>query len=347
MRTRNWVGLFLACAITANAQPVPYSFNYQGVLRGGSGEPLEPPLQRTVEFRLYDSASEGTLLWGRTYMVQLSTNGLFNVELSDAGTQLTTLPHGTQYESLKDSIASGSEIYLGLTVEGSAEIAPRQKLLAVPFAMMAGDVRSTTGDLLVNGTLEATKGVHVNGTISATTSLQVGSGASMATLTATDTGALSVHKLDVTDGLTVDGSTVVSDMTANGVVSLFSRKKTPFDDPAWLEVTNNEKILHDKPASSDGFIIINFKYDLNTNAPGDYNMIEFAISFTGAHADRIIVHGFLYDNVDAKQIVKYDVVTLPVLKGETVKMKKPTAYDLKSGTEIKVRAVFIPFGVNL
>lgn len=156
MRIRYWVGLFLACVIMANAAPVPYSFNYQGVLRGGAGERLGD-VQKVTEFRLYDSATGGTPLWGRTYTVQLDTNGLFNVGLGDSGAPLSNPPLVTTPESLSAVIASRSELFLGLTVTGASEIAPRQQLLSVPFAMMAGDVQSASGNFTVEGTLTANK----------------------------------------------------------------------------------------------------------------------------------------------------------------------------------------------
>jgi len=167
MRTGYWVGLFLACILTVNAQSVPYSFNYQGVLRGGSGD-LLGSVQKTVEFRLFDSATGGTPLWGRTYAVLLDTNGLFNVELSDAGAHLDSEPLVPTQKNLNLVIASGSTLYLGLTVNGAAEIAPRQQLLSVPFAMMAGNVSKASGNLTVSGSLTVLNGVEVTdpGTIS-------------------------------------------------------------------------------------------------------------------------------------------------------------------------------------
>ena len=169
MRTGYWVGLFLACAITASAQFVPSSFNYQGVLRGGSGQMLGTG-SKTVEFRLWDQAVGGTLKWGRTYAVLLDTNGLFNVELSDSsGTSLGPT------NKMASVIAGSPSLYLGLTVQGvgSAEIAPRQQLLSVPFAMMAGDVRSASEEFTVTGMLTAQSGLTVTGLLDAQAGLTV------------------------------------------------------------------------------------------------------------------------------------------------------------------------------
>ena len=203
MRTGCWVGMFLACAITVTAQSVPYIFNYQGVLRGGSGEILGT-VSKTVDFRLYDSPANGTLLWGRTYTVFLDTNGLFNVELSDSGVPLSTTPLVLTPKPLSAVIASGSALYLGLKVTGAAEIAPRQQLLSVPFAMMAGDVQSASAGFAVTGVLTA-EGIDASGVIQAAKSLQVGdTGTGVATLTASNSG------LRVSGDLTVPSPHVIA-----------------------------------------------------------------------------------------------------------------------------------------
>ncbi|MEI6647478.1 MAG: hypothetical protein WCP12_15685 [bacterium] len=160
MKTGYWVGVVLMCAITVSAQ-VPYSFNYQGVLRDGSGQLLHPP-QRTVDFRLYNSPNSDTPLWGRNYAILLDTNGLFNVELSDSGAplsggKLVTTPA----LPLNLVVANNETLFMGLTVNNSTEIAPRQKLLSVPFAMMAGDVKTASGDFTASGVVTAEQGLTV------------------------------------------------------------------------------------------------------------------------------------------------------------------------------------------
>lgn len=185
MKIKVWVGWLLAGVLSASAQGVPDSFNYQGVLRGGSGEYLAAG-SYNVGFKLYAVATGGSALWGRQYAVLLDTNGLFNVELDDgAGSELianSTLPL---------TISGNETLYLGLTVQGSTEIAPRQQLLSVPYALRAGDVKEAAGDFEVAGILRANGGALVEGTAQVGTSLQVGTGAGIATLTIVD-GALKV-----------------------------------------------------------------------------------------------------------------------------------------------------------
>jgi len=328
-------------------------------------------LSQTVEFRIYTTPTGGTAIWGHKYAVMLDDDGLFNVELrDDAGTPLSD---STETNKLPAAIATDSALYLGLTVEGSDEIQPRQQLLAVPFALMAGDVKTATGDFEVQGELTARDGVNVTGGITATESLQIGGSSQpdmMTTLESTESGGLRVSELEVdhnatvsgnltADGdatvsgkLTVDGDTTVSDLTITGELkspaSLFSREVNS-DEDDWHSLSKEEtdhKIFKDG-VTSDGFIIISFHYVLDTDGPGDSNQIMYEINFAGdgEAVNRTIRHGIYCDNLGADHFTKHDVVTLPILKGETVTLHQ-YLYDVKddTNTEIKVRAVFVPFG---
>ena len=191
MKAIYWIGLFLAGALAAGAQAVPSAFNYQGVLRGGSGELLAAGTYN-VSFRLYTAATGGSAVWGRSYAVLLDTNGLFNVELTDAAGSVVVTG-----AVLTAAVSSNATLYLGLTVSGSTEIAPRQQLLAVPYALLAGDAKNASGDFTVAGSLKANGGGVVAGTLQATTSLQVGSTTGTVATLAMVGGALKVTpKLD-------------------------------------------------------------------------------------------------------------------------------------------------------
>lgn len=152
------------------------AFSYQGVLLNGDDTAMTG--NKTIEFRLYGNASGGDVLWGRAYPVLLDPSGLFSVELSDAsGSQIS----GTPGSTLAQVFASNAKntLYLGMTVVGSSgEIAPRQKLLAVPYATFACDVSETSGDFSVAGRLTAASaeiaGSLKAGSIEATGSLVVG-----------------------------------------------------------------------------------------------------------------------------------------------------------------------------
>ncbi len=141
--------------------PAANRFAYQGTLKDIAGAPLTG--EKTVEFRIYDTATGGTPLWARRLAVLLNEKGLFNVGLSDdAGEPI----EGT---STSDSLAavvarsSSTTLYVGLTVSGSdGETVPRQRLLSVPYATFAGDAANASGDFAVAGLLSAS-GLDVPG----------------------------------------------------------------------------------------------------------------------------------------------------------------------------------------
>ena len=158
-------------------------FAYQGVLRDAQGLRLEQT-EHTVEFRLYENATGGEALWGRSYPVLLDTNGLFNVALSDKTG--SAIADGTPSNGLAKAIAGhvGTPLYLGLSVVGSgAEISPRQKLLAVPVATMALDATASSGNLSVAGKVESSTakiaGAATAATFAATNAASVGGNLSL------------------------------------------------------------------------------------------------------------------------------------------------------------------------
>lgn len=205
MRAMYWVGVFLACAVTASASIVPNSFNYQGVLRGGSGEMLAAGT-RTVEFRLYSLPTGGSALWGRGYAVILDTNGLFNVTLTDGSGSQVSDPSAAG-ATLPYVIAHNSSLFLGVLVTGNTEIAPRQQLLSVPFAMMAGDVKQSSGDVTVNGTLHTVNSVQSEALIQARDGLNIGSAKTggQVMLMASSLGELQTPALIVSGNASVSG----------------------------------------------------------------------------------------------------------------------------------------------
>ena len=145
------VALVLA---TATGHAAPAAFSYQGILRDAGGN-IPGNKNQTVEFKLYTQAEGGTPVWGRAVSVLLDANGLFNTELSDSAGSAIEGVTGSGLASILASKAS-STMYIGIKVVGSSgEIAPRQTILPVPYAMVAADVASASGDLDVAGQISA------------------------------------------------------------------------------------------------------------------------------------------------------------------------------------------------
>lgn len=140
--------LMIAALVAASMAWAVNGFTYQGTLLNEAGTaPLAG--SRTIQFRLYNVAEGGTALWAKTVSVLLDGQGTFSTEISDdVGTQIGSIPHS----GLAGVIKANDNLFIGLTVNNtSGEIAPRQKVLPVPSAMIADDVRNASGNFTVAG----------------------------------------------------------------------------------------------------------------------------------------------------------------------------------------------------
>jgi len=106
----------------------PLYFNYQGLLLDSQGNPV-PDGNYQLTLAIYDVASGGTPLWSETQTVAVQ-GSLFNVIL------------GTSTPIVDASWIDGRDLWLGITVSGESEMVPRQRLVSVPYAVNAGDVRN-------------------------------------------------------------------------------------------------------------------------------------------------------------------------------------------------------------
>ena len=130
------VGIALVASVSACRaeveDSVPYTINFQSVLKErkafGAYRPLSGVQQ--VQFRLWDAAEGGTLIWGREFPVYCNEEGAFNVMLTDNGTKL-----GGIAEYLREAFSSPA-CWLELTVVGLGEaILPRSPVASVAYAL--------------------------------------------------------------------------------------------------------------------------------------------------------------------------------------------------------------------
>jgi hypothetical protein len=129
---------------STNSAVVPQLVNYSGVLTDVNGKPLTGVVG--VTFALYQDSEGGMPLWMEIQNVQPTKNGHYTVMLGS--TRSTGLP--------QDVFVSGEARWLGIQAEGQAE-APRVLLVAVPYALKAGDAETIGGlpasaFMLANGT---------------------------------------------------------------------------------------------------------------------------------------------------------------------------------------------------
>jgi hypothetical protein len=156
-------------AVTASAQ-VPDRLNYQGVLKKGDGTSVGQGY-KDIQFRIYDAATGGNLVWARTQRANTDADGLFNVVLMESGAPIA----GAQTESLATVFTSsgGENRYLELTVVGSTPIMPRQRFVTAPYAFMAINVKTAQDNFTVQGALSVMQGAQVK-TLTVTENASVG-----------------------------------------------------------------------------------------------------------------------------------------------------------------------------
>ena len=95
----------------------PNTIMYQGRLTNAAGAPLTDTV--TVTFGIYAAPSGGTALWQGAYLSRPDANGIISQELG-------TIP---------DTVFTGSQRYLQITVRTDPPMTPRQTLTAAPYAM--------------------------------------------------------------------------------------------------------------------------------------------------------------------------------------------------------------------
>lgn len=131
----------------------PGTVLYQGRLTDGSGVPRIGPVSLVIS--LYTAAEGGSSIWSEEHpSVPLTVEGIFTLLLGN----LTPFPANAWSEP---------DRWLGLSVDGSAELQPRLKVASVPFAIEAnrlGGKRATdfdpvgAADLAVIGAQSQLKG---------------------------------------------------------------------------------------------------------------------------------------------------------------------------------------------
>ena len=114
---------------------VPPLLEYDGFLSGNiTGS-------RTIGVRLYNAASNGTLLYKETIGTVQVTNGEFYFQYGQNGTA------GNSTSPMNIAAAmTGSQHWLAITINGT-EQSPRFRLLSVPFALRSADAQLTDADL--------------------------------------------------------------------------------------------------------------------------------------------------------------------------------------------------------
>ena len=110
---------------------LPRTLTNQGRLYDPAGQPVAGAL--SVTFAVYESDSGGVPLWSEVQSVTFDA-GYFAVELG------SIVPFGT-------GVFDGSVRYLGIAVDGGAEMSPRAPIRSVPYALRAALADDVEGDI--------------------------------------------------------------------------------------------------------------------------------------------------------------------------------------------------------
>jgi len=109
--------------VTLAVAQVPRTLSFQGkVVEGGT--PVDGT--RNLTFKMYNVETGGTAFWEETHVGVDVTGGLFNVILGEI----------TTFESI--GVEFLDQYWVGVSVGGGAELTPRYKLTASPYAMADG-----------------------------------------------------------------------------------------------------------------------------------------------------------------------------------------------------------------
>jgi hypothetical protein len=123
---------------------VPQLLEYDGFLSGNvSGN-------RTIGVRLYNASTNGTLLYSENIGAVNISQGQFYFQYGQNG----TLGNGTIPTTIS-AVLTGGQHWLGITINGT-EQTPRERLVAVPFALRSADAQSLRDELITAGLLKPT-----------------------------------------------------------------------------------------------------------------------------------------------------------------------------------------------
>ncbi|MGQ0645006.1 MAG: tail fiber domain-containing protein [Elusimicrobiota bacterium] len=193
--------LLAALAVSLRAE-APGVVNYQGKLADSSGNPLTGTYSMT--FKIYAAPTGGAALFTETRTADVPVdNGVFNVHIGS----------GTGGGIPLSVFQGGTDRYLGVTVGADAELTPRERLLASPYALAVASASVGTAEL-ADGTVAvgdlntaSVDGRYVTlSTIQTITSSKTFSGGATVTGLPTPTGASDAAPKSYVDSQVTGGS---------------------------------------------------------------------------------------------------------------------------------------------
>jgi hypothetical protein len=126
--------LGLLAGTPAHAE-TPLLLGYQGAVFDTQGQPAAGPVD--VDIAIFDGASGGTELYAESHPNVSLVDGTFDLQIGSGSN-----PSG----SFDETTLAGAEAWLELTVDGET-LDPRQRLVAVPYALRAKVAESLDGSI--------------------------------------------------------------------------------------------------------------------------------------------------------------------------------------------------------
>ena len=114
--------ILMAIVIVWNmSADVPATINFQGALKDANGEPVNDT--KIIQFLIYDDETAGSVVWSEYQNSVEIVDGIFSIELGSE----TVFP---------EELFQESELWMTFQL-GGAEMTPRQRILAVPYAIQS------------------------------------------------------------------------------------------------------------------------------------------------------------------------------------------------------------------
>jgi hypothetical protein len=222
------VALFAAtiitCAITPALAQLPRTISFQGVLGDATGA-LVPNGPAILDVAIYDAPTGGTALFTERLNVTV-LDGVFNAIIGSSG---SGIPVAVDFDK---------QYWLGVTVGGGVEIAPRTPFTSVPYALNAAVAqhsltadRATNSDTATHATHSNTSDAVTGGFVTSLNGQQgvleiMGAGATRVTragnqiiITSTDTSGGAIRRIDNFDG------SLVIDPPQGPFITMFIREQ--------------------------------------------------------------------------------------------------------------------------
>ena len=139
MQRINFFAIIIILLFPLTTGAVPQLLKHQGHMLNNQGVPIVG--SANVTFNLYENETGGDSLWTQTIPVTFDS-GYYSVVLGPGTPELSV------------ALFTGSDLYLGVTLEGQNEFLPRMQLATMPYAFRAeaveGEVKAV-GGLIVDG----------------------------------------------------------------------------------------------------------------------------------------------------------------------------------------------------